>query len=288
MTFRIRLLVAATSILLAASGGTALAGEDLWAVTTSNNLIHFDSSNPWVFDSRPIGGLSAGDQILAIDFRPANPLGRLYALGSSGTIYAILNPGSGAATALAPGALMLSGADFGFDFNPTVDRIRIVSNADQNLRANPNTGGLAATDSTIKHNSGPHFGVDPNATAAAYTNNIPMAMTTTLYVIDTGVDALTIQSPPNNGRLNNVGSLGVNASGVNGFDISGITGVAYAAFDTGGSQSSLYTINLASGTASALGVIGCAEPIRGLSVDNDVPVGVESRTWGQVKSLLGR
>ena len=56
---------------------------------------------------------------------------------------------------------MLAGSDFGFDFNPTVDRIRLISDADQNLRLNPMTGGVAATDSMLKHNSGPHFGIDP-------------------------------------------------------------------------------------------------------------------------------
>ena len=112
-------------------------------------------------------------------------------------------------------------------------------------------------------------------------------MTTTLYVIDSGVDALCTQIPPNNGRLNNVGLLGINVTGVNGFDISGFSGIAYAALNTGGMQSSLYTVNLMTGAMTLGGVIGCAEPIRGLSVNNDTTVGTESRTWGEVKSLYG-
>jgi len=289
MTFRSRISPAVAVLALAVSmANPAMAGEDMWAVTTSNNLINFNSDTPWTFSSRPITGLPGGEQILGIDFRPAPPLGRLYAIGSTGTIYLISNPGLGAATAVMPGpAPTLSGIDFGFDFNPTVDRIRLISDADQNLRLNPNTGSVAAADSLLKHHSGPHFGVDPQGTAAAYSNNNNGATTTTLYVIDSGVDALCTQIPPNNGRLNHVGFLGIDVGGVNGFDISGFSAIAYAALNTGGMQSSLYTVNLASGAVSSNGVIGCAEPIRGLSVNNDATVGTESRTWGEVKSLYG-
>jgi hypothetical protein len=49
----------------------------------------------------------------------------------------------------ASGQFSLNGSSFGFDFNPTVDRIRVQSDADQNLRLNPATGALAATDTTL-------------------------------------------------------------------------------------------------------------------------------------------
>jgi hypothetical protein len=110
-----------------------------------------------------------------------------------------------------------------------------------------------------------------------------------LYDIDTGLDVLVSQVPPNNGRLNTIGPLGIDASGVNGFDISGASGAAYAALVTGGAmQSTLYSIALMTGNAISLGVIGCQEPIRGLSVSNDANVGVEARSWSEVKALYGR
>jgi hypothetical protein len=40
---------------------------------------------------------------------------------------------------------VLAGTSFGFDFNPTVDRIRLVSDSGQNLRLNPNSGAGATT-----------------------------------------------------------------------------------------------------------------------------------------------
>jgi len=45
-------------------------------------------------------------------------------------------------------------------------------------------------------------------------------MVTVLYDIDSGVDALLIQNPPNGGTLNTVGALGINATDEVGFDIS--------------------------------------------------------------------
>ena len=42
----------------------------------------------------------------------------------------------------------------GFDFNPTVDRLRIVTQVGQNVRANPDTGALAATDVNRGYPSG--------------------------------------------------------------------------------------------------------------------------------------
>ena len=67
-----------------------------------------------------------------------------------------------AADATSPFA-MLSGTAFGVDFNPMADRLRIVSDTEQNLRANVDTG-ATTTDATLNRGA---FAV----TAAAYTNN---------------------------------------------------------------------------------------------------------------------
>ena len=40
---------------------------------------------------------------------------------------------------------MTNGDDYGLDFNPTVDRIRVTNDADENLRINPNNGARADT-----------------------------------------------------------------------------------------------------------------------------------------------
>jgi hypothetical protein len=208
-----------------------------------------------------ITGLQAGENILGIDFRPAT--GQLYALGSSSRLYTI-NLTTGAATQVGTaGAFTLNGTSFGFDFNPSVDRIRVISNTGQNLRLNPNDGTLTGTDTVLNP-------ATTGATAAAYTNNFAGATTTTLYDIDTTSDTLFIQGglngtpSPNGGTLTAVGGLGVDASAVNGFDI-GTNGIAYAALTVGG-VSNLYTINLQTGAATLIGAIGNGTILRGLAV----------------------
>jgi hypothetical protein len=172
--------------------------------------------------------------------------GQLYALGSTSRLYTI-NLSSGAATAVgAAFTPALSGASFGFDFNPTVDRIRVVSNTGQNLRLNPNDGTVAATDGALN-------GAATTGTAAAYTNNFAGATTTVLYVMD--ATKLYTQNPPNNGTLVNVGNLGITVDASNGFDISSKTGTAWAIL-TVGTTTKLYSINLTTGAATAAGDFG--------------------------------
>ncbi len=291
--FRPRSLVrtALFGILALASFATApRAAEEIWAVTVNNSLVNFLSTNPWFFSSRPITGMQPGEQALAIDFRPALPLGRLYVLGSTSRLYVIADPSSGVASPVGAGPFMpsLSGTSFGMDFNPVVDRVRVISDVKQNLRVHPDLGTVAATDLALTYAVGDaNAGAEPMVGGGAYINNMPGATSTTLYDIDATLDVLVTQAPPNNGTLNTVGPLGVNVSSLGGFDVSGITGIAYASFDLGGTQSVLYTINLATGTATiaGTGTIGCAELVRGLSVSPFAPTPVAPTTWGSIKGL---
>ena len=107
-------------------------------------LDQYSTSDPEnVINSVQISGLQSDEKILSIDFRPAT--GQLYGLGSSSRIY-VINQDSGTARAigLAPFSPALEGSIAGFDFNPTVDRIRVVTSSGQNFRLNPETGALAA------------------------------------------------------------------------------------------------------------------------------------------------
>ena len=137
---------------------------------------------------------------------------------------------------------ILKGNSFGFDFNPTVDRIRIVSDMGQNLRANPITGAIAAIDADLNPGT-------PAVSAAAYASNFAGATTTTLYDIDHAADKLYKQTPPNDGKLEEVGPLNVDIAANNGFDIGGQSNMAYGLF-TVGSTTKLYLINLANGTST--------------------------------------
>lgn len=220
-------------------------------------VISFDSSNPGaLLSGAAISGLQQGETIKGIDFRPATS--ELYALGSSSRLYT-LNVVTGVATEVPPlGAFIpaLSGSDFGFDFNPVIDRIRVVSNTRKNYVLNPNDGSATAATDLAYGPADPNFGVSPNVEFSAYTNSTdPAPATTQLYGIDTGLDVLVTQTN-SFGVLTTVGPLGVNAGAIGGFDISGETGLAYASLLPGlSSQSNLYRIDLATGAATNVGVI---------------------------------
>jgi hypothetical protein len=239
------------------------------AVAPGSSLLTFDSATPGTVTAPlAVTGLQAGEFLLGIDFRPAN--GQLYGLGSTSRLYNI-DPATGAATQLgSAGAFTLSGTSFGFDFNPTVDRIRVVSNTGQNLRLNPNDGTLTATDTALAYDNTTADGdpIDPNAGAtpfvvgAAYANNVNGAATTTLFGIDSSLDILLTQNPPNAGVLNTIGALGFNTGDRVGFDILttggvGGTDTAFASLAfPASSTSQLFSINLTSGSATLVGTIG--------------------------------
>ena len=236
-------------------------GSTAFGITPTGNLVRFDKSTPGaVVTTGPITGLSSGETILALDIRPLN--GQLYALGSTGRLYTI-NTNNAQATAVGPAFTPgLSGSVFGFDFNPVVDRVRVVSASEQNFRLNPDTGAVAGTDTNLAYIIGdPNAGNTPDIAAAAYTNNaLPPPGSTTLYVIDTSRDVLATlgglngNPSPNTGGLVTVGPLGVDASsGPVSFDISG-NGTALAVMTVGGTRG-LYSINLATGAATLIGAL---------------------------------
>jgi len=237
-------------------------GPVIVALNGANSIQTFRSGAPGTSVSGLIAitGLQANETIVGFDFRPAN--GQLYGVSNSSRIYTIV-PGTGAATLVSTLSVPLNGTSFGVDFNPVPDRLRIISDTEQNLRVNVETG-ATTVDTPLAYLAGDaNVGVNPNIVAAAYSNNVnPAPTTTTLFDIDSNLDILTTQNPANNGTLATIGTLGVNASDIAGFDI-GSDGQAFAVFTTG-NASALFSINLTSGAATSLGLIG--SNVRSISV----------------------
>ena len=236
------------------AGLTEVKAVPAYGVTSGNTLISFDTNQPRQEATvGAITGLQPGETVLGIDFRPAT--GQLYALGSFSRLYT-LNLTTGAATFVANLSVPLNGTNFGFDFNPTVDRIRIVSNNRQNLRVNP-ADGTVIVDGTLTYGAPPDPGAGqiPNITGAAYTNNFAGATTTLLYDIDSTQKTLVQQNPANSGTLTTVGALGVNTvDSVVGFDFYSPTNTAYALLTAPGNVRTFYTVNLATGAATIIDV----------------------------------
>jgi hypothetical protein len=250
----------------------------VFALTDNNRLLRFDSATPGVLTGvAPISGRVGNEDLIGIDFRPANNL--LYGVGEFGTVYTI-NQTTAAATVVGTLAAdpadptapytQLFGSRFGFDWNPQADRLRITSDTRQNLRVNP-TGNLVSTDTDLAYEPGPNQNETPLVVGVAYTNNFPGATSTVLFGIDsaaTGHRLVTFVGSPNNGVLRAVGSLGINNSSLVGFDILTAGGdQAFAAFqDESQGVSSFYTVNLTTGAATPVGVIGGGDLIDGITV----------------------
>lgn len=268
-----RLVVAAAAGICA----VAFSAEVLVGSASGGRLVLFTSDNPGDASVVKISGLQPDEEILGVDQRPAT--GQLYALGSSSRLYQIdLMQGMAMAVGSGPFTPALSGTSFGFDFNPTVDRIRIVSNTGQNLRAHPDTGAVVFTDGSLAYATNDvAAGASPMVVAAAYINNDTNPATgTVLFDIDSDLDTLVIQNPPNSGTLVTVGSLGADVTSVAGFDVSGSDGTAYAALVEAGQpgnseRATLCTINLATGAAMSLGQIGGPKPLVSLATLGQMP-----------------
>jgi hypothetical protein len=232
-----------------------------YAITPSNRLLSFDVRTPYrLRGDQRVKGLASGETVVGIDFRPAN--GKLYAVGSTSRVY-VVDLASARATAVgAPFTPALDGKEFGVDFNPQADRLRVVSNLGQNLRIVPDTGQVAANtgDTPLTYLKGDAFeGILPRMAGSAYTNNVAAAPSTQLFDIDARQDTLALQNPPNDGTLKTVGELRVDANRLTGFDIYTANGVdrALASLTPAGYRTSnLYQIDLTTGRASLLGPIG--------------------------------
>jgi len=243
---------------LQASAGT------IYGIDDQNSIFSFDNAAPQnIISGAFLTGLGSNEHLINIDFRPSN--GVLYGISSGYKLYTV-NPATGACTAVGAGFGFVPGNSFGMDVNPAADRIRFFSDADNNIRVNPDTGLLVQADTNLAYKSGdPKFGVNPNVVGAGYTNSTtnPAPATTTLYGIDSntnslvrigGVDgAVGTGGSPDGGLLTTIGALGVDANNLVGFDISS-NNVAFASLSTGG-NSSLYGIDLSTGGAVNLGQI---------------------------------
>lgn len=269
----------------------------MYGLVNGSVLVKFPSVNPAVvYEMNPITNIREGETIRGLDFRPAD--GQLYALTTdtnhTGRLYTI-NTQSAVATLASTISLPVIGTSFGIDFNPSADRLRVVSDIDLNLRVDVTTG-VATADGPLAYLAGdPSAGQDPRVVGSAYSNNYSGATATTLYQIDSDRDTLTIQNPPNSGTLTTVGALGVDASAVVGFDIQsggislhvgGGPGTptpdrGYATLVVGGTTG-LYQINLSTGAATLIGQVSA--PVTALAI---APEGFTSKVEGSTVILNG-
>ncbi|MDF7813562.1 DUF4394 domain-containing protein [Hymenobacter sp. YC55] len=256
----------------------------LSGTAAANTLVSFSATAPGtVLSTLPITGTTPGQTIVGMDFRPNT--GQLFAMGYDATttganaqLYT-LDLATGLATSVAPAIRLELGdasARIGFDFNPTVDRIRVVSSTSvtagntttrNNYRLNPNNGAIAATDVNLAYaTTDANAGATPGVGAVAYTNSYIGSTATVLYDIDETVSRLLTQNPPNNGTLNTVGTIPTSTTGTGqntDFDIyyNATSGANTAYLSTSvagfsGYSATLYTLDLVTAATTSVGAIG--------------------------------
>ena len=222
-------------------------------LTADQTLVKFNECRPSrLKEIGAVSGLQDPDKVLVgIDFRVQD--GELYGLGDGGGIYTI-DTDTAQAFKVTQLTVPLEGVSFGVDFNPAANALRIISNTGQNLR-HPFAGPLVfmtQTDKPLNNAGTTALGV----TGAAYTNNdLDTNTNTTLYDIDTTLDQVSIQSPPNDGSLVATGKLTVDAGPTVGFDNYtqlrkgvAVGNNAFATLVVNGTTG-FYRINLLAGTA---------------------------------------
>jgi hypothetical protein len=260
------------------------AKEEIVAVSVSNQLLRFNAGQPQhVRERRPLQGLRAGEQLLGIDYRVAR--GELYALGASGQLYKIDVAGATALPIGTPTALP-EGREWGFDFNPTVDRIRVVSDTGANLRLHPDTGAMVdgdpnqpgvQPDGRLAYDAAdPNAGKTPRVVAAGYTYNQKNDKITTNYALDGALGLLVHQGTregvtpavsPNTGRLYTVGSLGIGPFEHASLDVSDLSDTAYAGVRRSGERTTRWhRVDLATGQATFIGTVGGGEALVGAAI----------------------
>lgn len=227
-------------------------------LTSDNRLVCFNEFSPQEARSiNFVSNLSGGDTaLIGIDFRVQN--GLLYGVGNAGGVY-LIDTANAVATLVNRLSVALDGStSYGVDFNPAADRLRITSSKGQNLRHNVNANGITIADGTLNYTPGvTALGI----VGSAYTNNDLDANTaTTLYALDSTLDQIALQSPPNNGTLAATGKLTLDASAVAGFDIystvrNGVTVdvQALASIKTADGSTGLYSVKLPTGKATPRG-----------------------------------
>ncbi len=271
-----------TLALIVAVGGCASVAEPegpprketVVAVTDGAELIRFNAGQPRrILQRKSLQGLEPGERLLGIDYRVAR--GVLFALSTSGRLYTI-DTATGRLTRVGSQTLALAPARYGLDFNPVADRIRVVADNGSNLRLQPDTGALAATDANLAYAAGDiAAGKAPQLAGAAYTYNKTNDKLTTNYAIDLAQGTLVTQGSkegvepvvsPNSGRLFTVGGLGAGSIDAVAFDIADIGNTALAALQQGG-RTRLHLIDLSSGRATLIGTVGDGRALWGLAIE---------------------
>lgn len=206
-------------------------------------------------------------RLVGIDWRTADR--NLYALTEAGEILRINFATHIAEPVLTAGQLLPMAEPVTMSFNPSIDRLRLVSGL-SNRRIDVDTGEITI-DAPLHFAPGADVGgATPNIVATAFSSGPGrQPAMAAQYGIDAGLGALVRQSRPSDGALYPVGLLGIAKAGRYAFDI---------AQDADGTPTAwlvadgiLYTVSLEDGSVSKQQPLpGTAGRLRDLTILSDM------------------
>lgn len=263
------------------AGSVAAHAQSGVALTADNKLHLFNATAPASAGAAiALTGLASGEVVVGLDYRPANRT--LVAVTNQNRLLAV-TPATGATQLISTLSVPLAGTAFGVDFNPAADRLRIVSDTGQSLRVNVDTGAALVDGSLAYALTDAGVGMAPQVAAAGYTNSVAgrLPASTVLYDIDHGRDVLVRQDPPNAGTLVTIGALGADFGANSDIDI--VSPATAYAVNRSGSVSTLYTLNLTTGAATAAGTFPAGASVVDITFEPKEPalgiINTSARGW---------
>ena len=270
----------AQSLLYGIGGTDTGAGPN----AASYTLFNFNSNTPGTINTVGTVTASAGYVVTSIAFQPTT--GQLYgfqynASTNQGQLVTI-NRFSAAVTTV--GNAFTIGSTLGsagnsatISFNPSNGAIRLVTGTNGNFRISPTTGALLGQDANVSYVAN-----DPNVNNTFQIATVAYGSNATLYDIDYINNSLATQNitpgtAAPSGQLSTVGALGITLT--QGAPSVGFTiGLNNAAFlnstvntQGGAVQDYLYSVNLANGAATAVGLISGTTTFNTVDIAAFVP-----------------
>ncbi|MDB6117338.1 MAG: hypothetical protein JWO08_1119 [Verrucomicrobiaceae bacterium] len=259
--------------------------QPIIAITGLGSLIRFTSGAPGTIISNvAVTGINSPQTMRGLAFRRST--GQLYVMGAEGgtsnvnaTLY-LLNPATAVLTPIASMTLAHPSFDLGFD--PVTDQLHLFGSTGQNIRLDPTTGAVIASDTALAFVAGDvHAGATPGIVGADYTPGFAP----TVYAIDKTLDILVRVGSPggsplgaSSGALSTVGPLGKDSEGLTGLDFTP-GGTAFAVLNSAtDATSNLYVVDTGTGHATSLGTIGVAETVRDIVVATPGQISMTSST----------
>ena len=217
---RLKTLALAGTILAAPFLASAASAASIIGLVDGKTIVTIDPATRKVTSEVAVKGASGA--LLGIDVRPAD--GMLYGFVADGSIVTIDHKSGQATQKSKLSEPFKAGSDVTFDFNPAADRLRLMSSDGTSLRINVDDGKVTVDGSHKFKEGDANAGKTPKVIAGAYSNSLnPKPAATALYNIDATTWSLVTQAPPNDGVLNTVGALGINAVGAGGVQHRGLS-----------------------------------------------------------------